>query len=241
MEQQVIEAQPDGDADALVAFERMSGQLAMLTAAVEGFAARQARIEQRDYSQDLAQLAERHDKVEIAIRTLASAPGVQLTPESFAAEIGKAAMTLRALDQAALASAKAAMGDARSAMTNVVIAAHTKGEQRDALIWAAIVSMGLTALLLALAPLLVDALWPAAAEDRAAAILHKSRWEAGIELMASGDPVRWRQLVDADSFQHDTAPTVAACRSRADSVARSVRCSIEIAPTERASGPLPHR
>ena len=80
MDQKVIEAQPDGDADALAAFERMNGQLAMLTAAVEGFAARQARIEQRDYSRDLAQLAERHDKVETAIRTLASRPGVQLTP-----------------------------------------------------------------------------------------------------------------------------------------------------------------
>ena len=241
MDSQVIEAEPDSDADALAAFERMNGQLAMLTAAVEGFAARQARIEQRDYSQDLAQLAERHDKVEIAIRTLASRPGVQLTPDSFAAEIGKAAVTLCAPDQAALASAKAAMGDARSAMTNVVIAARTKGKQRDALIWATLVSMGLTALLLALAPLLVNALWPAEAQDRAAAILHKSRWEAGIELMASGDPVRWRQLVDADSFQHDTAPAVAACRSRADSAARPVRCSIEIAPTERPSGPLPHR
>ena len=53
MNSQVIEAQPDGDADALAAFERMNGQLAMLTAAVEGFAARQTRIEQRDYSQDL--------------------------------------------------------------------------------------------------------------------------------------------------------------------------------------------
>ena len=101
--------------------------------------------------------------------------------------------------------------------------------------------MGMTALLLALAPLLINALWPGTAEDRAAAILDKSRWEAGIELMASGDPARWRQLVDADSFQHDTAPTVAACRSRADLAARPVNCSIKIAPTERASAPLPRR
>ncbi|WP_375380171.1 DUF6118 family protein [uncultured Sphingomonas sp.] len=241
MDNQVIEAQPDGDADAFAAFERMRGQLAMLAAAVEGFAARQARIEQRDYTQDLAQLAERQDKVETALRTLASRPGVQLTPDSFAAEIGKAAMTLRAHDQAALTSAQAAMGDARSAMAAVVVGARTKREQRDALIWAAVVSMGLTALLLALVPLLVNALWLAAAEDRAAAILHKNRWEAGIELMASGDPVRWRQLVDADSFQHDTAPTVAACRTRADSATRSVRCSIEIAPTQRTSAPLRSR
>ena len=71
MDQQIIEAQPDSDADALAAFERMSGQLAMLTAAVEGFAARQARIEQRDYSQDLAQLTERQDQMTAAIHTLA--------------------------------------------------------------------------------------------------------------------------------------------------------------------------
>lgn len=241
MDHQVIEAQPEGDADAIAAFERMSGQLAMLTAAVEGFAARQARIEQRDYSQDLAQLAERQDKMITTINIFADRPGVKLTPDGFAEGVGRAAAKLRAPDQAALSAAQAAMSDARSAMANVVIAARTKAEQRDALIWATIIAMVLTVLLLALAPLLINALWPAAAEDRAAAILNKSRWEAGIELMANGDPARWRQLVDADTFQHDTAQAVAACRNRANSAARPVKCSIQVAPTEKASRSLSRR
>ena len=231
MDQQVIEVQPDSDADALAAFERMSGQLAMLTAAVEGFAARQARIEQRDYSQDLAQLTERQEKVIAAIHILADRPGVKLTPDGFAEGVGIAAAKLRAPDQAALASAQAALGDARAAIAGVVASARTKQPQRDALIWAAVVAMGMTALLLALAPLFINALWPAAAEDRAAAVLHKSRWEAGMQLMATGDPARWRQLVDADTLQHETASSVAACRSRADSAARPIRCSIEIGQT----------
>ncbi len=241
MDQQVIEAQSDSDSDALAAFERMSGQLATLAAAVDGFAARQTRIEQRDYSQDLAQLTERQEKMTAAINTLADRPGVKLTPDGFAEGIGRAAVKLRALDQAALASAQAAMGDARAAMAGVVAGARTKQAQRDALIWATTIAMGVTALLLALAPLLINALLPAAAEDRAAAILHKSRWEAGMELMASGDPARWRQLVDADTFQHVTAQAVAACRNRADSAARPVRCSIEIVPAGGISGLLPRR
>ena len=241
MDSQVIGAQPDSDADALAAFERMSGQLATLAAAVDGFAARQTRIEQRDYSQDLAKLTERQEKMIGAINILADRPGVKLTPDGFAESVGMAVAKLRAPDQAAFASAQAAMGDARAAMMGVVAGARTRQAQRDAMIWAVTIAMGVTALLLALAPLLINALWPAAAEDRAAAILHKSRWEAGIELMASGDPVRWRQLVDADSFQHDTAPTVAACRSRADSAARPVRCTIEIAPNERAPTLSPRR
>jgi fermentation-respiration switch protein FrsA (DUF1100 family) len=241
MDSRVIEAQPDSDADALAAFERMGGQLAMLVAAVEGFASRQARIEQRDYSQDLAQLAERQDKMLGAINTLANRPGVKLTPDGFAEGVERAAAKLRAPDQAALASAQTAMGDARAAMAGVVASARTRQAQRDAVIWAATIATGVTALLLALAPLLINVLRPAAAEDRAAAILHKSRWEAGMELMANGDPARWRQLVDADSFQHDTATAVAACRNRANSVARPVRCSIEIAPNERASGLLAPR
>ena len=240
MDSRVIEDQPDSDADALAAFERMGGQLAMLAAAVEGFASRQARIEQRDYSQDLAQIAERQDKMIGAINTLADRPGVKLTPDGFAEGIGRAAAKLRAPDEAALASAQAAMGDARAALIGIVAAARTKQAQRDAVIWAATIAMGVTALLLALVPPLINALWPAAAEERAAAILHKSRWEAGMELMANGDPVRWGQLVDADTFQHETAQAVAACRSRAASAARPVRCAIEIAPAERASG-RPHR
>ncbi|WP_375399024.1 DUF6118 family protein [uncultured Sphingomonas sp.] len=122
------------------------------------------------------------------------------------------------------------MGDARAAMIGVVAGARTKQAHRDAMIWAVTISMGVTALLLALAPLLINTLWPAAAEDRAAAILLKSRWEAGMELMASGDPARWRQLVDADTFQYDTAQAVAACRNQANAAARPVRCSIEIGP-----------
>lgn len=241
MDSQMIEMQPDSDADALAAFERMNRQLAMLTAAVEGFAARQTRIEQRDYSQDLAQLAERQDKMIGAINTLADRPGVNLTPDGFAEGVGRAAAKLRVPDQAALASAQTAMGDARAAMAGVVAGAPSRQAQRDALTWAVILTLGATGLLLALAPLLINAFWPAAAEDRAAAILHKSRWEAGMELMASGDPARWRQLVDADTFQHETAQAVAACRSRANLVARPVRCSIEIVPAEKASRPLPHR
>lgn len=241
MDSQVIEAQPDSDADALAAFERMSGQLAMLTAAVEGFAARQARIEQRDYSQDLAQLTERQEKMIGAINTLADRPGVKLTPDGFAEGVERAAAKLRAPDQAALASAQAAMGDARAAMMGVVAGARTKQAQRDAMIWAVTISMGVTALLLALAPLLINALWPAAAEDRAAAILHKSRWDAGIELMATGDPARWRQLVDADTFQHETAEVVRTCRNRANSAARPVSCLIEIAPNVPRSRAVLHR
>ena len=239
MDQQVIEAQPDSDADALAAFERMSGQLATLAAAIDGFAARQSRIEQRDYSQDLAQLAERQDKMVDAINILADRPGVKLTSDGFTEGVGRAAVKLRAPDQAALASAQAAMGDARAAMMGVVAGARTKQAQRDAMIWAVTIAMGVTALLLALAPLLTNALWPEAAEDRAAAILHKSRWEAGMELMASGDPARWRQLVDADTFQHDTAQAVSECRSRADSTARPIRCSIEVAPAGKALRSLP--
>lgn len=141
MDQEVIDAEPDSDTDALAAFERMSGQLAMLTAAVEGFAARQARIEQRDYSQDLAQIAERQEKMIGAINTLADRPGVKLTPDGFAEGVGRAAVRLRAPDQAALASAQAAMGEARAAMAGVVVSARTRQAQRDALIWAAIVAM----------------------------------------------------------------------------------------------------
>ncbi|TPG39846.1 hypothetical protein EAH79_14285 [Sphingomonas koreensis] len=241
MDQQLIQTQPDSDGDALAAFERMGRQLAMLTAAVEGFAARQARIEQRDYTQDLAQLTERHDKVEAAIRTLASRPGVQLTPSSLAEGIAKASVQLRAPEQAALAAARAAMNEASGAMTNVVVAARSRADQRDAIIWAAVIATGVTMLFFIFAPLLIGKLWPAVAEDRAAAILNKSRWDAGIELMSAGDPTRWRQLVDADRFQRETAQAVSACQKRADASKRTVRCPMQIEPTVAASGPRSNR
>ena len=173
------------------------------------------------------------------MRMLASTPGIQLTPGSLAEGISRAAAKLRAPDQAALASAQNGMSDAPNAMTAVVVGGRTTHEQRDALIWAVVLAMGLTTLLLALGPMLIGALWPAAAEDRAAAVLRKKPWEAGIELMASGDPVRWQQLVAADGFQHETAQEVAICWSRADSAGKPIHCSIEIAPSTAAMRVLP--
>ncbi len=49
------------------AFERMRRQLALLAAAVEGFASRQQAIEARDYAPDLGRLIERQDRFTISL------------------------------------------------------------------------------------------------------------------------------------------------------------------------------
>jgi hypothetical protein len=85
--------------DPAEAFERMRGQLALLTAAVEGFASRQQAIEARDYAPDLSRPIERQDRVRDAIMKLSDRPAVALTPEALTIQIADAAKAARRADQ----------------------------------------------------------------------------------------------------------------------------------------------
>ncbi|MDV3456355.1 hypothetical protein RZN05_05120 [Sphingomonas sp. HF-S4] len=98
--------QPAGDIDdPEVAFEAMTRKLAGLTAAVEGFAARQQELHARDYGPDPAKIHGLSGKMVDAINKLAARPGVALTPETLAPQIAEAGARVRAADHQAWGNA----------------------------------------------------------------------------------------------------------------------------------------
>ncbi|WP_294256653.1 hypothetical protein [uncultured Sphingomonas sp.] len=85
--------EPPAEANQTVqAFNDMSRKLAGLTAAVDGFAARQQELHARDYGPDLEKIRDGYDKVCGAINILAKRPAMTLTPQDAAPgheQIGK--------------------------------------------------------------------------------------------------------------------------------------------------------
>lgn len=142
--------------DAAMAFENMRRQLALLTAATEGFAARQAALEARDYAPDLGRLAGAMDRTHEAINILNRRPGVALTPETVAAQIERAAVPLRRADHDALREAVQALGQATQRIDGIVDRARTREQQCDALIWAVMAGVLIATVCFVLAAALSD-------------------------------------------------------------------------------------
>lgn len=130
------QAELDMALDPAEAFEAMRRQLALLAAAVEGFASRQERIEARDYAPDLARLIERQEQVVEAVVKLRDRPALALTPETMAAEIAEAGRDARKADHQLIETAASQQRSATQALETIVGHARTREKQVDAMIWA---------------------------------------------------------------------------------------------------------
>jgi len=125
----------------------MRRQLALLTAAVEGFASRQQAIEARDYAPDLGRLIERQDRASDAIMKLADRPAIALTPEALAIQIADAGKVARRADQELLQTETARQRGAAQQLEAIIGQARSRERQTVALIWAVLAGMIVTLVL----------------------------------------------------------------------------------------------
>ncbi|WP_084584545.1 DUF6118 family protein [Sphingomonas azotifigens] len=223
--------EPPVEADQTVqAFNEMSRKLAGLTAAVDGFAARQQELHARDYGPDLEKIRDGYDKVCGAINILAKRPAMTLTPENVAKQIEAASAEGRADDHRAWTGASHALADTVQELKGMVASAHSAETQQ---LW--IAGAAALALLIGFAsgtvfPTLVAQLapeswhWP---EERAAAILRRTPWDARVRLMQVANPQQAQALADAARLSEDNADALSGCRKRAEQLNPSVKCSAE--------------
>jgi hypothetical protein len=221
--------------DPEVAFEAMGRKLAGLTAAVEGFAARQQELHARDYGPDLAKIHERWGKVVNAFQFLAAKPGVALTPETIAPQIVEAGARVRAADHQAWSDANRELRTAIESLNGLVASARTAEAQKLWVIGAATAALIVGFALGTVIPTRIAQSvpeswhWP---EQRAARVLRRGEWDAGIRLLQIADPHRLRALNAAARIVEDNAEALADCRSRAAKTRDSVKCPIGVsAPT----------
>ncbi|EIZ77119.1 hypothetical protein WSK_4325 [Novosphingobium sp. Rr 2-17] len=216
------------------AFEAMTTKLAGLTAAIDGFAARQQELHARDYTVDLAKVQEACAKTHEAIRVLVQRPAMALTPQVMAKELQTAAASVREADHRALAGAESDLRSAIGTITSVVASALTARQQKQ---WAAGIAAGALALGFVLGAVIPNAIdhavpeswhWP---EQTAASFLERDMWSAGARLMQVGDPEGWRALTEAAGLSRDNAKALDDCRKRATKARKARPCSVLVGPS----------
>jgi hypothetical protein len=213
------------------AFEAMNQRLAGLTAAIDGFAARQQELHARDYTQDLAKIHDRQDAVRQNIQALAARPAMALTPELIASQISEAGATARDADHQALNAAQQNLRRAISSIGSVVASAMTARDQERWIAGAAGIAIVVGFILGAVIPTAIDRTMPESwhwPEQRAADVLQLDGWHAGLRMLQVSDPQQWRALQDAAILARDNADALADCRKQAAKAKKAVSCSIKV-------------
>lgn len=213
------------------AFEAMNQRLAGLTAAIDGFAARQQELHARDYTQDLAKIHHRQDAAREAIYTLAKRPAMALTPELIASQISEAGAKARDADHQALNAAQQNLHRAISTIGSVVASAMTARDQERWIAGAAGIAIVVGFILGAVIPTAIDRAMPESwhwPEQRAADVLQLDGWHAGLRMLQVSDPQQWRALQDAAILARDNADALADCRKRAAKTGKGVVCSVNV-------------
>ncbi|MET3713738.1 hypothetical protein ABIC65_004473 [Sphingomonas trueperi] len=224
--------EPPVEADQTVqAFNDMSRKLAGLTAAVDGFAARQQELHARDYGPDLEKIRDSYEKVCGAIDVLAKRPAMTLTPQDVARQVEAAGTQARADDHRAWIGASQTLASTVQELKVMVASAHSAETQRLWIAGAAAVALVIGFTFGTVVPTLVAQFapeswhWP---EERAAALLRRTPWDAGVRLMQVADPQKAGALTEAARLSKDNADVLEGCRKRAEQLSGTVKSSIAI-------------
>ncbi len=229
---------PD-DTSPAQAFDAMSRRLAGLIASVDGFAARQQELLGRDSSEDLARIDDRCVKLRQALVAMNNRPAMALTPERIAEQIESAGRTTREADHRAWQAAYGQLAETIGAMTDRIDSARTADRQNW---W--LTGVGCVALILGIAigdtvPVMIDHVvpetwyWP---EARAAAVLQRDGWGAGIRLIEVAEPKRWEALAAADALLRDNAKELAHCKKAVARKGKPVDCKFRVASVTALGG-----
>lgn len=244
MDDNIPQNAPEETSDELVAadelaldqaFARLSGRISTLSRAVDRFADRQDELVGRDYSEDLAKIEKSFEETREALDNLAAQPVLQLTPDRLAEQLRLAGGRVRSDDHDKWQSAQNQLGEIARSLEKRLGAARLRDEQNR---WVAI-GAGIATVLAFVAgctiPSVVDQTvpegwqWP---ERRAANLLSRDMWGAGVRLMQTADPERWNALAQSSRIYGLNEEAIEACRKQADRRKRSVGCSIRIEPTK---------
>ncbi|WP_022678314.1 DUF6118 family protein [Novosphingobium sp. B-7] len=214
-----------------VAFEAMTHKLAVLIAAVEGFAARQQELHSRDYTQDLARIHACQEDAAATIETLASSPALQLTPEAIAGQIHHATAKASEVERQHFGAARIDLDRTVLTINDIVQSVLTGLQQMRWLGVAAATGVVAGFMLGWVVPDFVDQAvpeswhWP---EERAAGLLQRDGWAAGERMLQVSDPQRWQALREAASVWASNAKALEDCQKRAAKVGKGVSCSISV-------------
>ncbi len=217
---------------AAAAFERLEGEIAMMRRAVQQLAAEKAAIEIPDYSSTLGEISQQLEAATETLDTLVSKPAMELTPETMAQRLDRAARRARQTDQELISTARRRYDDAIRELRGIVASARHAADQREYLIWAASSGMIAGCLLWATLPgpiarALPDS-WHMPEKIAARVLREPTIWEGGVRLMQVGSPEAWRAVSDAAEMRRDNQKIIAACEKASLAAKKQVRCTVMV-------------
>jgi hypothetical protein len=216
---------------ATLAFDTLREEVALVRRAVAGLAAERGATEIPDYSETLSKILRESAAMANSLKTLAAAPALQRTAQSLAREIAESGNEARRSDQKALTEARDAFRQAAYDVGLRLTSAKAAADQRQWLLWTAAIAFfaGMLVLAIGIGPV-VRALpqnwqWP---ENIAAGIVGTDQEAAGIRLIESAAPDRWRDIVLGYGIVSGNRDAIARCQRAAASTKKTVRCTIAI-------------
>ena len=165
------------------------------------------------------------------VATLERHPALQMTPESVAARIERAAesATRPALRNAECAAA--AISDASQDLAAMLGSARTRRAQRTRLMQAGAVGVLAGLILLPLLWWQLARVLPSGFSDRiAAAVLGQAPWEAGMGLMMRANAGWWDGLAEGWRWSEAAGPELRSCYEAARTSGREQRCTVTVKP-----------
>jgi len=180
---------------AVVAFDALRREVALLHAAVAGLAAERASAP--DYSETLGEIAQGVRVAVARVGKLASSPALVLTPAEIARQVTMAGDETRRQDRAALHQAQEMLQRAAGDLGGWIDTARLASVQNWRLLQAAMAGLVGGAVLGVSFPIIVTQAapeqwaWP---EKRAAWVLHRDMWPAGERLLSVADPQQWQKM-----------------------------------------------
>jgi len=224
--------QPHPDHDpATLAFEALREEVALVRRAVAGLAAERASIDIPDYSKTLGQIMRASAATAQSMKALAEMPALRLSAKGWSHEIAAAAQEARRSDQQAFAEAQHDLERIAAEMAAHLRSARSAERQRQWLILttASGIVAGMLLLAIIVGPV-VRAMpeswhWP---ERMAASILGTDDEAAGVRLIKTAAPERWRDIVAGYQIISDNRAAIAQCARSEAKTAKKIRCAIEI-------------
>ena len=230
--------QPEAEADpATLAFEALREEVALVRRAVAELVAERASIEIPDYSETLGHIMRASSATRQSVKALAEMPALRLSARDLCHEIATTAQEARRSDQQMFAQAHHDLERMAAEMAAHLRSAKSAERQRQWLIWttASGIVAGMLLLAIIVGPV-VRAMpeswhWP---ERMAASILGTNEETAGVRLIKTAAPDRWRDIVAGYQIISDNRAAIAQCTRNEAKAAGMIPCTIEI----RSSNPM---
>ena len=210
---------------------------------VDGLSVQLARLEKLcrrqavDYAPTLAKVSEDIWKLKEATAALGTSPALKLSNEQFRQESEHVRARIRADMERDLQASRAELQAAAREVRSSLKSARTKRKQDWSLLqvggacWAVGVVMWIGFSGPVARALPADWAIPA---KMAAKTMGTDRWTAAERMMASAKPADWKILLQAAALLRNNQAALAACERQADQASKALRCSVRVAPSDRA-------